>query len=43
MLSAFKNDVATIPRYMINRYILGAGILSLTFGFIFYGVIYIKW
>ena len=35
MLSAFKNDVATIPRYMINRYILVAGILSLTFGFIF--------
>ena len=35
MLSAFKNDFATVPRYMINRYILGAGIFSLTFGFVF--------
>ena len=35
MLSAFKSDFATVPRYMINRYILGAGILSLTIGFVF--------
>jgi hypothetical protein len=35
MLSAFKHDFATVPRYMINRYILGAGFFSLTFGFIF--------
>ena len=35
MLSAFKNDFNAVPRYMINRYILGAGILSLTIGFVF--------